>query len=153
MSVVALGAILENRFWPRNARQGEPTNIVGTRLAVKGVDWRAADVNIVLFIRKDCHFCKASMPFYRRLARLRSEIRSTVSLTALTNDSAADLRTLLTEESVAVEGIYPPPANVGLAGTPTLLFVDKTGTIRRTFMGQLDSDREAQVIKLMKNGG
>ena len=44
---------------------------VGDRLpAFDGIDWAAHESTLVLALRKGCHFCENSMPFYRRLRTL-----------------------------------------------------------------------------------
>ncbi len=38
-------------------------------------DWKSHEMTLVVAMRSDCHFCQASMPFYKHLAELQADNR------------------------------------------------------------------------------
>src|SRR5260370_30860197 len=49
-------------------------------------NWKAHDRTLVLALRNGCHYCEASMPFYRRLATLEQANQIGVHLIAVFPD-------------------------------------------------------------------
>src|SRR5216684_4847072 len=55
-------------------------------------NWKAHERTLVLALRSGCHFCEASMPFYRRLAQLEESKQIGVHLIAAFPDDATIVR-------------------------------------------------------------
>jgi thiol-disulfide isomerase/thioredoxin len=65
----------------------------GDRLTpLKGWNWSAHDRTLVLALRKGCHFCEDSAPFYQRLVGKQADHGTNVAIVAIFPDLAAQLQ-------------------------------------------------------------
>ena len=56
-------------------------------------------------------------------------------------------RKYLSELGVTIEDVRQLPLNaVGVAGTPTLILVDKEGTVKKVWIGKLPESAQSEVI-------
>ncbi len=146
-ALVSSGTLLEQRF-ARRAVSAHQEQLAGQHIAIAGVDWKSSPVNAVLFISTHCKFCAESLPFYRRLSEARSLRPAGVALRVVSLDPPDNIRRYLAEHQVSVDGVYPLDRSLlPLSGTPTILIADRTGLVSNSFVGALDSRREAAVLK------
>ena len=130
------------------ARKPPPTSesLVGKQISLSGVDWKTNGKTIVLALQTRCHFCTESASFYQNLVKEKAK-QANVHLVAVLPDAVQESEGYLKSLGISVDAIIQAPLNsVGIRGTPTVLMVDDTGTIRRAWLGRLDADRERDVI-------
>jgi len=149
--VIALACVIGYRFWQsRRAPQYSPPDSikVGDQLPTLATyDWKAHRRTLVLALRDGCHFCEASMPFYRKLADLEKSKQIDAHLVALLPDDPAVVRQLERTQQLAVEALPGVDlSRVKVDGTPTLLLVDQQGRVSKVWIGQLAAPAEAEVI-------
>jgi hypothetical protein len=106
---------------------------------------------LVLFVSKDCHFCAASVPFYQRLAAVRSASSGHLKMVAAVpqaTETESDARGYFSGHGIALDGAQPTPFRaIGLIATPTLALVGSNGIITDVWTGKLPPDKEAEVIR------
>jgi hypothetical protein len=121
---------------------------VGDRLiSLKGWDWSAHNRTLVLVLRKGCHFCEDSAPFYQRLVTTKQE-GSTVDLMAVFPDNEGAVGNIMKSEGLdfpALGGV--PLESLKVSGTPTLLLIDASGTVLNAWTGVLSPRQELEVMK------
>ncbi len=121
---------------------------VGDQLAgLRAYDWKAHDRTLVLALRNGCHFCEASMPFYRRLAKLEESKHIGVHLIAVFPDDPSVVRQVVETQQLTIEVV--PGFELGqvkVQATPTLMLVDEQGRVSKVWMGELPAAEEAEVI-------
>jgi hypothetical protein len=125
----------------------------GDRLPyIDGVAWGEHQSTLLLAVRKGCHFCEESMPFYRRLAALRDQHQIDTQLVAVFPDSEGEARGVLKNARLDSIGLASgvPLSRINVTGTPTLLLVDKRGMVSRAWSGELTPDGEGEVLKALK---
>jgi len=106
-----------------------------------------SDVNAVLFFRRDCVYCKASLHFYRDLATLKDVSSGRFRLIVVGPDSVSDVSEMLQANRIQPDSIQSLPLTVaGVSGTPTLALLDVNGVIRRLWTGQLQQSEERQAL-------
>ena len=110
-------------------------------------DWKAHDRTLVLALRKGCHFCEDSMPFYRKLAKLEESNRIDAHLVAVFPDDAPTVHQLVQKEQLPVQAL-PGVAldRIEVAGTPTLILIDQHGRVSKVWEGALAAPGEEEVI-------
>ncbi|MGB8771194.1 MAG: hypothetical protein WCC92_16360 [Candidatus Korobacteraceae bacterium] len=110
-------------------------------------DWKAHDHTLVLALRKGCHFCEDSMPFYRKLANLEESNRIDAHLVAVFPDDASTVQQLVQKEQLPLQAL-PGVAldRMKVAGTPTLILVDQQGRVSKVWEGELAATGEEEVI-------
>jgi hypothetical protein len=105
---------------------------------------------MVAVIRYGCVHCENSMPFYRRLVGLEGKQRAVIPLVFVAPDPAEDLRELV-DTRVGTDHLIPavPIAQLGVTGTPTLLFV-MGGHIARAWVGELTEAEQDEIAGIVK---
>lgn len=118
----------------------------GSPMGLTGVDWSRKEQTLVLVLSTSCRFCTNSAEFYRRLAT-ESQRTGKTRLIAVLPQPTADATRYLADLGVAVDEILQAvPSSFGTRGTPTLVLVDKQGTVKPAWTGKLPSTREAEVL-------
>ena len=136
----------------QNAREGtrRSTLIPGTHLpSPDGQVWPGKKNTLVLAIRYGCVHCEKNMDFYRDLERKSEQIADRTNIVSIFPDDYVVASHDLTIHSV---NNLPIIAKVDLrrlhvAGTPTLILVDKNGTILQSWVGELTKEQQEDVYK------
>lgn len=156
--VVALliGVVLVRRYLlpvPTDVGHAEVAQVKpGTRLSLPGLDWGKSDKTLLLVLSADCRYCTESAPFYRRLAEQRGG-RQDVRLIAVLPQGVGTARQYLGGLGVAVDEIaQATPAALNARATPTLIVVDRTGSVVQSWVGMLPAEKEAEVVRTLLDG-
>lgn len=96
---------------------------------------------LLMFVRSSCHFCTASMPFYKTLTVHNSPLNK-LRFVVADSEPSQMARAYLAAHEVRVDDVTPGPSDVP---TPTLILVDKSGVIRAFWVGQLNDSGEREV--------
>jgi hypothetical protein len=131
--------------------QMAPPASVGTNLksSIPGVDWTGNGRTLVLAISNQCHFCKESEPFYRRL---REELGARVKIVAAMPQPVADAEQYLKSAGVEVDQVRQVTlSEIGVRGTPTMLLVDGSGRVTGIWTGRLQPAEEDQVLSSLRS--
>jgi len=145
---VAVGSVfLKDRFFSPAPAPQQDSIKAGDKLAnVKGWDWAAHDQSLLLVLRKGCHFCEDSMPFYQRLAATATA--SGLMIVAVFPDSAEEVKEMERSEGLRIPALAGVPLeSLKISATPTLLLVDKDGTVEKAWIGMLSPRQELEVMK------
>lgn len=149
--VILLAAVIGSVFLvDRFASHGPDPNEVKAGDQLPGLDaykWNAHDRTLVLALRSGCHFCEASMPFYRKLAKLEQSNQIGAHLIAVFPDGPAIVRQVVETQQLTIEVL--PGTELGqmkVQATPTLMLVDEQGRVSKVWMGELPAAEEAGVI-------
>jgi thioredoxin-related protein len=149
-----LAAVLVKRYLLPNA---EPNQVAtdrsikaGTKLSVDGVDWAKNERTLVLALSTECRYCTESAPFYQRLAQKRSEgVR--IKLVAVLPQEISQSQKYLNDHRITVDDVKQArPSSLGVAGTPTLIIADRTGTVTKSWVGKLPAEKEAEVLTMLQ---
>jgi thioredoxin-related protein len=151
-----LGGVLINRnFISTSAKPpaAESKEIkAGTKVSLSDTDWSKSDKTLVLALSTSCHFCSESAPFYKKLAQQKAG-RSDVRLIAALPQSVADAQKYLNEQGVQVDEVKQTALdNIYVKGTPTLMIVDRSGTVIESWVGKLPPQKEAEVMQRFFGG-
>jgi hypothetical protein len=126
------------------------TALVGKPLHLGGVLWEQSPTTLVLAITSHCPYCLRSLPLYRRLDKLAQDGNQGVWLFVVSPESTRTMEAFLSDEQIKPRKILRSSlAEIGVSATPTLLIVDQSGTVRHVFVGQLDEQRERQLMGLL----
>ena len=119
-------------------------------LSLDGWDWSAHESTLVLVLRKGCHFCEDSAPFYQRLAGMQKQGGSASPIVAVFPDSAEVVEHVVQSEGLEIQTVSGVSfEGLKISGTPTLLLVDKRGVVLNSWIGVLSPRQELEVIKAM----
>jgi hypothetical protein len=147
-AVIVGSVFLKDRLSPPAP---EPEAVkAGDKLAsLDGWDWAAHDQTLVLGLRKGCHFCEDSAPFYQRLMAQQQQGGSGPSIVLAVFPDAADaVKEVVQSEGLRVQALAGVPLErLKISGTPTLLLVDRRGTVMNAWIGMLSPRQELEVMR------
>lgn len=122
-----------------------PMITAGAKFGLKDVSWQANSKNMVLAVSTTCHFCTESAPFYRELVSQCKQQH--VHTIAVLPQSVAEAESYLKNEGVTVDEVRQATLHdLEINGTPTLLLVDGSGTVKNVWLGKLPDDKEKEVL-------
>ena len=145
---VVVGSVFLKDRWSTVAPESNEVK-AGDKLAnLDGWDWGAHDQTLVLGLRKGCHFCEDSAPFYQRLNAQQQQGGSNSSIVAVFPDTADAVKEVVQSEGLGVHALAGVPLEkLKISATPTLLLVDRNGTVLNAWIGVLSPRQELEVIR------
>jgi hypothetical protein len=119
----------------------------GTKLSSPGLDWSKSEKTLLLVLSTDCRYCTESAPFYHRLAEQRAG-RQDVRLIAVLPQGVGEAQQYLGQLNIRVDEVtQAAPGAFYARATPTLIVVDKTGSVVESWVGKLPAEQEAEVVR------
>jgi thioredoxin-related protein len=119
--------------------------------AIPGIDWKANDRTLVLALKKGCHYCEDSMPFYRQLAQLSEQNALKANLVAVFPDSSADVDAIVKTDHLSLRTVSSVPLyTLKIPGTPTIFLADRSGKIIQDWIGVLSDQQQQQLLALLQ---
>jgi len=117
---------------------------------IPGVTYQTGRSTVVLFVRSTCHYCTESMPFYQALAAIGRRARTGARIVAVSSEPEDTLRAYLRSHALDVDSVVSLPENpLGLRATPTLLVIDRAGTLVDARVGRLpEADQQAVIARV-----
>ena len=113
-----------------------------------GVDWRKNGRTLVLAISTQCHFCKDSTPFYRKL---QEQVGKSLKTVAVLPQPVAEAERYLDGEGVHVDQVKQATmGDIGVQGTPTMLLVNSAGVVIKTWVGKIQPEQEQEVLAALR---
>ena len=142
--LVVGGIIVKRHFFPE---QRTPFNMAaisaGERLNLADVNWKENKKSLVFFLNKDCRYCTSSAPLYRQLKE--EALKQNVKSLAVFPHSAEEAKAYLESIQLSIDEIHTGPlASYKIPVTPTVLFVNSSGTVERVWFGDA-SGKEKQM--------
>ncbi len=118
----------------------------GAKADFINVDWGKSDRTLLLVLQAGCHFCSESAPFYKRLAGEAAQA-SGIHLVAVLPQDVAEGSQYLNSLGLNIGDVRQAQLDaLGVSGTPTLILIDGTGVVMKSWVGKLSGDREAEVL-------
>jgi len=148
---IVIGGLLAKRFHFKSPEKLSDVSIsAGTKVTLQDIDWSKNDKTLLLVISTQCKFCSASASFYRQLAT-NAEVLQKAKVVALLPQSVQEGRGYLRSLDVPIDDIRQvSPSAIGVKATPTLILVNNSGTVTDSWVGQLQADKEAEVLAKLK---
>jgi len=149
--IVIVFAVVVGAFFVKDrlsTNAPEPNTVkAGDKLAnLDGWDWSAHEQTLVLGLRKGCHFCEDSAPFYQRLAAQPQQGGTTI--VAVFPDTADVVKEVVQLEGLRIHALAGVPLEkLKIDATPTLLLVDRNGKVVDAWIGMLSPRQELEVMK------
>jgi hypothetical protein len=148
---ILLGVIITNRYLltaPPKPEAVEGARIkTGMKLSLSGVIWDKADKTLLLVLSTNCRFCTESALFYQRLAQQKTGHMG-VRLIAVLPQSVSESEKYLNDHGVFVDEVTQAvPTTVYARATPTLILVDRTGSVVESWVGKLPPEKEFEVMR------
>lgn len=122
----------------------------GTTLSASGIDLGLKPNTIILALRKGCPYCTQSASFYKRLQK-DPDIQRDFQIVALLPGSPGENQEYLSQ--IGMTGFQTKQLElmkIGVNLTPTVIWVDRQGSVRGLWKGMLSPEKENQVLGQLK---
>lgn len=105
---------------------------------------------LVLALNTNCHFCAESLPFYRRLRDVGQDATAPPIIMIFPN-SRPEVQAFLKDFDSASPSAFAEQdfTDFGISGTPTVVWLDAKGVIRRMWIGKLSADEEREIMNIV----
>jgi thioredoxin-related protein len=115
--------------------------------------WSSHQHSLLIVVRDGCHYCQESMPFYRKLVKLRDDGHTDIGIVAVSPDSRDVATKDLVKNEVNIPVIAPfELSRLKVFGTPALILVDHNGVVEKYWIGKQDEIGENDVIASVQQG-
>jgi thioredoxin-related protein len=142
--VVCVAAVKYFRTKATGSGAPGPAIAAGTKINLPNEDWAKNRKTLLLALSTNCKYCSASAGFYQRLLSTAS---SNTKLVAVFPQPSGESSQYLRDLQVAIEDIQQvSPTSLGVKGTPTLILVNSSGAVTKSWVGQLSPDKEQEVL-------
>lgn len=157
-NVAIIGLALLIGFFLTTKLSSRPTEIApstqsgnrlqrGATMPAGILDFSTNDKNLLLVLSTACHYCTASIPFYKQLIE-KNAINGSVRIVASFPQDEPTIKRYLSENRLTFDSvIVATPSQMLAGGTPTLILVNRDGAIVNSWIGKLTPELEKDVIK------
>lgn len=146
VAVTLTVVIYQNHYRPQ-IHSSQPEIELGASIPLKNVNWTASDFTLVLALSTRCHFCTESAPFYQELVSRISGSQK-IHMTAIFPQSTSEGREYLQTLGIGITDIQQHElSSIPVAGTPTLLLVDRQGRLIQKWRGKLKPQHQADILQ------
>ena len=136
-----------NPLKPLAASAATEDRLKGTHLAMEGIKWDQADKTLVLALSTQCHFCQESVPFYRELTSLEAVKSKRIAIVAVFPQQLAEAQAFVESSKMRAAAVLSMPLQaIGTSATPTIFLVDRSGTIRKLWIGELSHTQQQDLL-------
>jgi hypothetical protein len=126
----------------------------GERVKLPGedsVDRRSAPPTLVLALSTHCDFCLASAPFYQKLTVFKNSSPARMRLAIVMSEPKEEIEDYIKKQGIAGDAVFSMPlSQLGVKGTPSLLLLDGQDKLIESWVGQLNSQEESDVIATLQ---
>lgn len=142
VAIIIVGNLIWSRWKPKQQLEAPK---VGSKVLLPGIKWDDGNT-LVMVLQKGCRYCEESAAFYRKLRDQRSG--SQPRMLAVVPGDKTDIGRYLSEQGVIVDDIIDVSlSDIHVSLTPTLLLVDRSGSVRDVWVGKLDAGKETEVAQ------
>jgi hypothetical protein len=149
VSLVSIGIILDIHFRPPTMliTSNPQASLVGKALTFPEVDWRLSNVNVLVLINDQCHYCEKSTPFFQRISQLRAGSNGKVRFFAVSQQTEEKTRNYLNAHQILTDGVVRASHGIAqVTNTPTLILVNSSGVVKNAYIGLLTDEQEKVVF-------
>jgi hypothetical protein len=91
------------------------------------------------------------VPLYQKVSTLHKRTKGAFQFIAVSSGAEGDLLEFLAANLIEADRIIPAKtANLGIRGTPTVLLVDRHGTVVSSWRGALNNSDESALLEALQ---
>ena len=122
----------------------------GRTISVSGVDFSRSEKTLLLFLQQDCNICIESLPFYRKLIDSFQE-STDVQLVLITPYRPEVANEFFKNAGLRFKTVLQGDRGLlGVKLSPTLILADSSGTVRGSWIGKLQTERETEIWTMLE---
>ncbi len=121
---------------------------VGTKINLPGVTWRSHPATLVMAISSACHFCVESTPFYSQI----TGSPHAAPIVVVMPQQQPEARAFLLDHAITPSStVSLDLGQIRVGGTPTLLLVSSSGTVTKSWVGELSETQQKSGIGVFRS--
>ncbi|HEY6351598.1 MAG TPA: hypothetical protein VI636_19525 [Candidatus Angelobacter sp.] len=103
---------------------------------------------LLMLTASTCHFCTASMPFYRKMVPAAKQ--ADVRVVGVTTEDLSANQAYLAFNGIEIDAVASAAQNnISVHGTPTLLLLRNDGRVIASWQGKLSARQEEDVLSAL----
>lgn len=103
---------------------------------------------LLMLTASTCHFCTASMPFYRKMVPVARQ--ADVRVVGVTTEDLTVNQAYLASNGIQIDAVASAEQNnISVHGTPTLLLLRNDGRVIASWRGKLSARQEDDVLSAL----
>lgn len=124
----------------------------GMKVSLPGVEWDKNGRTMLFVLAVSCGFCNASADFYKKVVqeKQKQDLKDLHFVVVFPGDIEGGKRYLKDMGIEIQDVVQAMPNSVGASGFPTLMLLDKTGTVKKSWRGKLSKETELEVLNSIK---
>lgn len=135
------------------SRRPDPATIplvkIGEAVKLPGVS-HGVKLTFVIVLSSQCEYCLHDLPLYRRLSAARSSSGGVLHLIAVLPEKTVTATTFLSSSGINTDNVLSlAPRELGVQIVPTLLLLDENGKLERYWVGEMNQEREREVLAVL----
>jgi hypothetical protein len=153
VAALVVVAVAASRMWPQHSHVPPASYAAGEPLGdVPGVDFRGSERTVLLFVRSTCRFCTESMPFYGKIV-VDARAGQYARVIAVSDEEIDVTKSYFARHGVPIQEVVKTDAQrLRIAGTPTILVVDRGGSVQGAWVGTLGASAQSDVLRSLTPG-
>jgi hypothetical protein len=137
------------------SRRPDPATIplvkIGEKVKLSGFSPGGAQLTFVMVLSSQCTYCIHDLPFYQQLSALRASSGGALRLIAVLPEKTESGAKFLGSAGVNTDNVLSmAPLELGVQLIPTLLLLDENGKLERYWAGELNHERQQEVLAVVQ---
>lgn len=147
---VILSVILAQKFFFKPATEKVELIKAGEKILLPDLNSSQTEKSILIALNPDCPFCTASAPFYRSVKESIAQ-NGEVRLIGLFSPEVTNDKDYVEKLGVNFDAIRKVSFDtLKIPSTPTIVVVNKEGTVLSVWRGKLSSEKEQEFLSQLK---
>jgi thioredoxin-related protein len=119
----------------------------GMKVSYQDINWSKNGRTLLFVLSTQCGFCNASTDFYKQTVQAKQSIKD-LQFVAMFPQDKQQSEQYLKDNGIGIQDVRQSmPFSVGASGFPTLMLVDNTGTVQKSWVGKLPKEKELEVLE------
>lgn len=116
---------------------------------VPKVDYQLNGKTLLIALNTECSYCRESLPFYRKLVDANRS-NNKLHIVAVFPNRAEEVARYMKENDLGLESVAEVSfAPLMISGTPSIILINKDGTVTDFWIGKLQDSEADKVIQFL----
>jgi hypothetical protein len=137
------------------SRRPDPATVplvkIGETVKLPGFSPGSAKLTFVMVLSSQCTYCLHDLPFYKQLSAMRASSGGALRLIAVLPEKTDSGTAFLGSSGVSTDNVLSmAPLELGVKLIPTLLLLDENGKLKRYWAGEMNQQRQQEVLAVLQ---
>jgi len=125
---------------------------LGSQLHFPAIDFGSADHTLLIFSNSACQYCIDNLDLYRSLLTETSSMARAIPIVMLSAEPVETFRLFMKRHGMNPSQIVSlNPSQLGVRIVPTILLVDRSGRVKRVWVGRKSKETQSAILSAVQN--